>query len=1180
MVPGPRSSDYFVFAFPLSADAWDRYAVDGLLPPGLAAAPADPAWEIRRLAERLLKERPDGPPAEILLALRTLNQALRFVAVRYFQTDNPGSLERGRRWAARRLGPDGVDGVLGTFVDLFPPLDVRAGRSDPAAFLLNHPGSLAGSDLATVELLLLFLNVGNPAAAPAHPLFADDELRQRVSYVPFVTILEAYLAEQEAPGSEGVSLMHLLRAPLLASPDSLFGQLAYIREHWAHLLPDDLLRSLQLALDVLREIDLHRAGAPGPAPVLEFGPGHAGWQDGRPEPEAFSQDAGWMRNVVLMAKSVHVWLDQLSRQHGRPLTRLDEIPDQELDRLATWGVNGLWLIGLWERSDASRLIKQYMGNPEAAASAYALHDYRIADELGGEDAWRDLSERAGRRGIRLASDMVPNHMGIDSTWVVEHPEYFLQLPQPPYPAYRFTGGDLCGAPGVGVRIEEGYWNRSDAAVVFQRMDENTGQARYIYHGNDGTSMPWNDTAQLDFLRADVREAVIQVILDVARRFPIIRFDAAMTLAKKHYQRLWFPAPGDAGAIPSRAEHGMTREQFDAAMPHEFWREVVDRVAQEAPDTLLLAEAFWLMEGYFVRTLGMHRVYNSAFMNMLKLEDNAKYRQTLKNVLEFSPAVLQRFVNFMNNPDERTAIEQFGKGDKYFGCMLLMVTLPGLPMIGHGQIEGYTEKYGMEYRRAYWDEKPDEDLVRRHERDIFPVMRHRGIFSGAEHFALFDFETDGGWVDENVFAYANRGPEGKALIIYNNGIERTNGRMRLSSAINTGSAEQPFLVRRSLAEALDLDTSPGAWHLFRDHLDGREYVRSGEELAANGLHTPLNGYQARALVDWRLVRDNDGSWARVAAMLRGGGTPDLGRARRRLQLEGELAEVRGWLSPAVLSWLEAAAIPVHAMPVDEAQPKASRAAKVTPATPAPPVKPVKPVEPVETDEPAALRDLPRGLADRARALHALPARLATLTTDPSLGPRTRDDLATWLQALPGSRALEVVWLGAILRCVGCPGQDRGLPRCAVPPADVDLVAEDLAIVLRDWSGHEYQSSRDARLASAIALGDDAARAFGDGRADWVAAALANPAMAQAAGVNTHDGTRWLGKENLEALVQALVVEALVREPQAPAASSPAGAARHLTALLDARDLILGAAAQAGYKVDDIVRTLAGPGAPPA
>ena len=85
------------------------------------------------------------------------------------------------------------------------------------------------------------------------------------------------------------------------------------------------------------------------------------------------------------------------------------------------------------------------------------------------------------------------------------------------------------------------------------------------------------------------------------------------------------------------------------------------MAAEAPDTLLLAEAFWLMEGYFVRTLGMHRVYNSAFMNMLKMEDNQKYRQTIKNVLEFSPQILKRFVNFMNNPDERTAVEQFGRG---------------------------------------------------------------------------------------------------------------------------------------------------------------------------------------------------------------------------------------------------------------------------------------------------------------------------------------------------------------------------------------------------------------------------------------------------------------------------------------------------------------------------------------
>ena len=90
---------------------------------------------------------------------------------------------------------------------------------------------------------------------------------------------------------------------------------------------------------------------------------------------------------------------------------------------------------------------------------------------------------------------------------------------------------------------------------------------------------------------------------------------------------------------------MNQPEFDRHMPYEFWREVVDRVAAEVPGTLLLAEAFWLMEGYFVRTLGMHRVYNSAFMVMLRDEDNANYRSVLKNTLEFDPDIMKRYVNF-------------------------------------------------------------------------------------------------------------------------------------------------------------------------------------------------------------------------------------------------------------------------------------------------------------------------------------------------------------------------------------------------------------------------------------------------------------------------------------------------------------------------------------------------------
>ncbi len=637
------------------------------------------------------------------------------------------------------------------------------------------------------------------------------------------------------------------------------------------------------------------------------------------EPEAFSSDSAWMPQLVLLAKSTYVWLDQLSRRFGRDIRTLDAIPDEELEQLARWGVTGLWLIGLWQRSVASERIKRMRGNADAVASAYSLDDYRIADDLGGEAAYADLRDRAWTRGIRLASDMVPNHMGIDSRWVIDHPEWFLSLPEPPYPAYRYTGADLSPDERVGVVLEDHYWNDSDAAVTFKRFDRSGGEDRYIYHGNDGTSFPWNDTAQLDFLSPAVREHVIQVILDVARRFPVIRFDAAMVLAKKHIQRLWWPLPGASDSIPSRAQYAMSQADFDARMPVEFWREVVDRVAAEVPGTLLLAEAFWMLEGYFVRTLGMHRVYNSAFMHMLRDEDGASYRRLIKETLEFDPEILKRYVNFMSNPDEATAVEQFGKGDKYFGVAMVMATIPGLPMIGHGQVEGYGEKYGMEFRRATLDEHPDPWLVDRHEREIFPLLHRRAWFAEAHEFLLYDFVTDGGGVDEHVLAYSNGAGPTRSLVIYHDRFGSTAGTIRESAAYARKTASgAKRLVRRTLADGLGLPDDPSMFVAFRDARTGLEYLRSCREIREHGLRLTLDAYQGHAFWEFREVPDgSSGQWRRLAERLGGRGVPSLESALRDLQLEPVHAPLRavfdgpevtavldGGASPADLDTLEA------------------------------------------------------------------------------------------------------------------------------------------------------------------------------------------------------------------------------------------------------------------------------------
>ncbi|MFA7229187.1 MAG: alpha-amylase family glycosyl hydrolase, partial [Melioribacteraceae bacterium] len=499
--------------------------------------------------------------------------------------------------------------------------------------------------------------------------------------------------------------------------------------------------------------------------------------------------------------------------------------------------------------------------------------------------YNNLNERARARGIRLASDMVPNHTGIYSKWVIEHPEYFIQSPYPPFPNYSFNGEDLSDDPSVQLRIEDGYWEKRDAAVVFQRTDVQNGDARYIYHGNDGTNMPWNDTAQLNMIRKDVREAVIQKIFEVARKFSIIRFDAAMTLAKKHFSRLWYPEPGKGGDIPSRADYAMTREEFDRTFPDEFWREVVDRINAEMPDTLLLAEAFWLMEGYFVRTLGMHRVYNSAFMHMMMKEENSKYRDLISNTLEFEPEILKRYVNFMSNPDEETAIRQFGTDDKYFGVCALMVTLPGLPMFAHGQIEGYTEKYGMEYQRAYYNESPDQWLVDRHKREIFPLMKKRYLFSQVANFWLFDFIDGYGSVNENVYAYTNSEHGEHALILFNNKYENTSGRIFNSSPklmSNYGGGKENRTV--TIASALNINPAPGHFYIFRDHISNLEFTRTGSDIAQNGFYAELGAFKLMVCLDWRLVYDQSGDWEKLVWKLENSGVPDMMRAFREFKLE--------------------------------------------------------------------------------------------------------------------------------------------------------------------------------------------------------------------------------------------------------------------------------------------------------
>ena len=778
----------------------------------------------------------------------------------------------------RTFGKRPIQKVHKIFTEEFPPIAVYQGKKKLRDYLSGKTKKRPNTEYIVEEMILLWLANMNPAFSPFMELFNDERLEKETVYNQIIQSIESFFLEQPVFGPDNQPLIEMLRSPAIFAPHSLKDQLEYIRTRWGYLLGDYLFRLLT-GLDFLSEEDKWpwQPGS-GPPRMIKY----TGLDN---EPERFSEDSDWMPRVVMIAKNIYVWLHQLSVQYGRSLKTLDQIPDKELDILSQRGFNALWLIGLWERSAASKRIKQLCGNPEAEASAYSLLDYEIARDLGGNAAFHDLKTRAKKRGIRLAGDMVPNHMGIDSKWVRKHPDRFLSLPYSPFPSYTFNGPDLSQDGRISIYLEDHYYNRSDAAVIFKRIDRQTGDERYIYHGNDGTSMPWNDTAQINFLNSEAREAVIQTILHVANSFSIIRFDAAMTLVKKHIQRLWFPEPGSGGAIASRAGQGLSYEDFNRLIPSEFWREVVDRIQQEAPDTLLLAEAFWMLEGYFVRTLGMHRVYNSAFMNMLKSEENAMYRTLIKKTLAFNPEILKRFVNFMNNPDEETAIAQFGRDDKYFGVCLMMITMPGLPMFGHGQIEGFTEKYGMEYSRSYHGETPDFELIQRHEREIFPVLHKRYLFAHIQHFHFYDCIKEDGGVDENVFAFSNRYGEERVLVIYHNKYTETGVRILKSVPYSVPAGNTRRQETKTLLQGLVLADKPDTYTIFRDRISGLEYLRSNSDLNRNGLFVYLQSFKYHLFTEFREIADSpEHIYAHLNDALNGRGVPSVNRAMQELLLK--------------------------------------------------------------------------------------------------------------------------------------------------------------------------------------------------------------------------------------------------------------------------------------------------------
>ena len=300
--------------------------------------------------------------AGALFAMGLIDELNHALVARYRKEIDPAVLTEALRWFEKKLGPDNVDRLLQEFVQLFPNVDVFKGTVTPTKWLTETTEGLPNREAALEELMLLWLTNINPAFQSFKELFDDGQLQERTPYPSVTATLPDYLGTRPLLAPEIGSLYDALTAPMLASPDSLTGQLDYIRENWPKLLGGEMPRIL-LAIDVLKEEELavwmrfnppgpdrHRHGAPGFGGEGFVGDEFVGYDeflgseyvvgpDGvrrrrydkdyqapLNEYEAFSADQAWMPNVVLMAKSTYVWLEQLSKKYKRHIYHLNHIP--------------------------------------------------------------------------------------------------------------------------------------------------------------------------------------------------------------------------------------------------------------------------------------------------------------------------------------------------------------------------------------------------------------------------------------------------------------------------------------------------------------------------------------------------------------------------------------------------------------------------------------------------------------------------------------------------------------------------------------------------------------------------------------------------------------------------------------------------------------------------------------
>lgn len=344
--------------------------------------------------------------------------------------------------------------------------------------------------------------------------------------------------------------------------------------------------------------------------------------------------------------NTRVRLSELATQLGRPAT-LDDISNQELDFLKQTGFDFVWFLGVWQTGPAGREVS--CSNPEwldeyhrilpdfqlrdVSGSCFAVQQYHVHSDFGGEAALDRLRHRLHQRGLRLILDFVPNHTAPDHPWVREHPEYYV----------AGTQAQLNEQPQNYTRIRMG------------------GGERILAYGRDPYFAGWPDTLQLNYGNPQFQEAWLQELASVAARCDGVRCDMAMLVLPEIFERTW-----GIKAAP-------------------FWPRATKTIHNTFPEFKFLAEVYWDLE-WTLQQNGFDYAYDKRLYDRLR-EGNARpVREHLLAGLDYQ----DKLARFLENHDEPRAAATF-PFEVHCAAAIITFLTPGLRFFHQGQFQGKKAK---------------------------------------------------------------------------------------------------------------------------------------------------------------------------------------------------------------------------------------------------------------------------------------------------------------------------------------------------------------------------------------------------------------------------------------------------------------------------------------------------------